>query len=67
MVIDECSNCKFYLTTEYEVDDIEYEPSYGSCRRFPPRRIDGINSAFPVVEGDWWCGEHQKNFATNDK
>jgi len=62
-----CSDCKFYSTEEYEIEGISYERTFGICRRYPPRRIDGTNSAFPVVEDDWWCGEHQKKFATNDK
>jgi hypothetical protein len=65
--INTCANCKFYVSGEYEIDEVEYEPSYGLCRRFPPRRIDGSNSGFPVVEDDWWCGEHQKKFIQNDK
>ena len=67
MDINTCANCKFYASGEYEIDEVEYEPSYGLCRRFPPRRIDGSNSGFPVVEDDWWCGEHQKKFIQNDK
>lgn len=60
VVVDSCSNCMFYKAGEYEVEDIEYEPTYGLCRRFPPRRIDGSVSGFPAVEDDEWCGEHQK-------
>jgi len=65
--LNSCENCKFYRSGEYEQDEVEYEPTYGFCRRFPPRRIDGINSGFPIVEDDWWCGEHQKKFVTQDK
>jgi 6-phosphogluconolactonase/glucosamine-6-phosphate isomerase/deaminase len=67
MAIDACQNCKFYTADEYVIDDVDYEPSYGLCRRFPPRRIDGTDSAFPFVEDEWWCGEHQKKFTPDDK
>lgn len=67
MVIEECAECKFYNSTDYEVDEIQYNRSYGLCRRFPPRRIDGMNAGFPTVEDDWWCGEFQKNFPSSDK
>ena len=50
----------FYTTEEYEVEDIPYERTFGHCRRFPPKRIDTNYSGFPVVEDDWWCGEHLK-------
>ena len=60
MAVDQCSNCQFYNTEDYEVDDIDYERTYGVCLRMPPKRIDGTLSAFPVVEDDWWCGEHKK-------
>lgn len=60
MVVTECGKCRFYVTTEYEVEDVSYTPSCGFCRRYPPRRIDGATSGFPVVEDDWWCGEYKK-------
>lgn len=60
MAIDKCQNCMFYTTEEYEVEDIPYERTFGHCRRFPPKRIDTNYSGFPVVEDDWWCGEHLK-------
>lgn len=62
VVVEECSNCIFYETEEYETEGITYQKTYGFCRRFPPRRIDGNASGFPVVEDDCWCGEHEKNF-----
>lgn len=52
-----CCNCKFYDTEEYEDEEVTYEMTYGSCVRFPPKRIDGSTSVFPIVEDDWWCGE----------
>lgn len=67
VVVDQCNNCKFYDTEDYEIDGISYERTFGVCRRFPPRRIDGTTSGFPVVEDDWWCGEYQKKFDQNDK
>ncbi len=66
-VDDECRNCRFYNSEEYEVDDIPYDKGYGICLRYPPKRIDGSASGFPVVEDDWWCGEHQKKFASDVK
>lgn len=62
MDLEECRNCKHYNTSDYEIDEISYERTFGVCRRFPPRRIDGTNSGFPVVENDWSCGEYQKKF-----
>lgn len=62
VAVEQCDNCMFYDTKDYEIDGISYERSFGVCRRFPPRRIDGITSGFPVVEDDWWCGEYQKKF-----
>ncbi len=67
MVVEECGNCKFYSTEDYEIDGVTYERTFGVCRRYPPRRIDGTASGFPVVEDDWVCGEYQKKFATDDK
>jgi len=67
VVVEQCSNCKFYDTEDYEIDGISYERTFGVCRRFPPRRIDGTVSAFPIIEDDWWCGEYQKNFVQDDK
>jgi len=61
MDIDLCCNCRFYELEDYEFDDVSYEKTYGVCRRYPPKRIDGTFSGFPVVEDDSWCGEHQKN------
>ena len=61
MDIEKCENCKYYLAGEYEQDGIEYEQTYGICRRYPPRRIDGVNSANPFVEDEWWCGEYVNN------
>ncbi len=60
--IDECQNCRFYATEDFETDGITYTRTFGVCRRFPPKRIDGTFSGFPVVEDDYWCGEYQKNF-----
>jgi hypothetical protein len=65
--LNECSNCIFYATEDYEMEGINYQRTFGVCRRFPPRRIDGLTSGFPIVEDDWWCGEHQKKFALEDK
>lgn len=62
MDIDECANCRFYGSEEYEIDGITYSHTFGICQRYPPKRIDGTTSGYPVVEDDWWCGEHQKNF-----
>ncbi len=59
MAINECSNCLFYESEDYEVEEVGYQKTYGICRRYPPRRIDGTTSGFPVVEDDWWCGEHE--------
>lgn len=67
VVVDQCSNCRFYHSEDYEEDDISYERTYGLCRRNPSKRIDGTMSGFPVVEDDCWCGEYQKNFVSNDK
>ncbi len=65
--IEECKNCRFYEMQEYETaEGISYERTFGMCRRFPPKRIDGTISGFPVVEEDWWCGEHLKNTDTSD-
>lgn len=66
MAIEQCSNCRFYSLEDYEEDGINYEISYGLCRRYPPKRIDGTVSGFPVVEYDDWCGEYQKKFPEND-
>lgn len=62
-----CSGCAFYDNEDYEVEGITYDHSFGICRRYPPKRIDGATSGFPIVEGDWWCGEHQKKFTQDDK
>lgn len=62
-----CKNCKFYSGEEYEYDEVSYTKTYGNCLRYPPKRIDGVNSGFPVVENEWWCGEHQKKFVEDDK
>lgn len=66
MAVEQCKHCKFYMTEDYETDGITYERTFGYCKRFPPRRIDGITSGFPVIEDDWWCGEFQKKFVQND-
>jgi len=60
--LEECQNCRFYTTEDYEIEGVSYERTFGVCRRFPPRRIDGTTSGFPIVEDDWWCGEHLKKF-----
>ena len=57
VLIEKCSNCVFYTSDTYEDDRIEYESMSGFCQRFPPVRIDGAISAFPVVTCDCWCGE----------
>ncbi len=62
VVVEGCKHCSYYDTEDYEIDSVTYERTYGECRRFPPRRIDGVNSAFPIVEDDCWCGEYQKKF-----
>ena len=62
VAVDRCENCRFYLSNDYEQDDVTYDSTYGVCRRFPPRRVDGVYSVFPIVEDDWFCGEHQKKF-----
>lgn len=54
-----CRNCRFFIPDSFEQDDIEYELTYGQCRRYPPKRIDENVSGFPMVEEDWVCGEHQ--------
>jgi hypothetical protein len=56
----ECRDCKFFDSEEYENEEVTYEMTYGSCRRYPPKRIDGNTSGFPIVEDDWWCGEFMK-------
>lgn len=61
MAIEQCSNCKFYEcneTNDYEILGVNYQKTYGICRRYPPKRIDSNNSGFPLVEEEWWCGEH---------
>lgn len=60
--LSECQNCRFYDTEDFESDGITYTRTFGVCRRYPPKRIDGTTSGFPIVEDDWWCGEHQKKF-----
>ena len=67
VVVDQCSNCVFYDSDDYEEDEVTYEKTYGYCKRFPPKRIDGNLSVFPVVEDDCWCGEHEKNFEEDVK
>lgn len=67
MAIEQCSNCKFYINDDYEIDEISYDNTFGVCRRFPPRRIDGTHSGFAAVEDVWWCGEYKKKFVDNDK
>lgn len=62
--LDCCKSCLFYDTQELEYEGVSYERTYGYCRRFPPRRIDGTTSGFPVVEEDSWCGEHQSDVET---
>lgn len=52
-----CRDCRYYDTEQFEEEEVTYEQTYGSCRRFPPKRIDGNTSGFPIVEDDWWCGE----------
>ncbi len=64
--LENCSNCNFYMITEYDFSEYNYIPTYGQCRRFPPTRIDRSNSRFPIVEDDYWCGEFKKNFDKND-
>ena len=64
---DHCSNCEFYITEDYEIEGVGYARTFGACRRFPPKRIDGAASGFPIVEDDWWCGEHQKKYLSDDK
>jgi hypothetical protein len=56
--LKQCNACKFYSTEDYEIEGVTYERTFGVCRRFPPRRIDGTHSGFPIVEDDWWCGEY---------
>lgn len=62
-----CRDCKFYTNDEMIIDGIPYQNTYGVCRRYPPKRIDGSASGFPVVEDDWGCGEHQKKFDSSIK
>jgi len=61
MDLEECSTCVFYDKSNVEQEGIEYEMSFGICRRFPPQRIDGMISMFPVVDADSWCGEYQEH------
>jgi len=52
---ENCFKCKFFLPSN--------ESCYlGSCRRFPPKRINQHDSLFPEV-GNTWCGE----FKLSDK
>lgn len=55
----ECKTCLYYDPIQYETDGINYEHHNGMCRRFPPRRIDGSHSGFPIVTESSWCGEYQ--------
>lgn len=60
MAVNQCCNCKFYETDEYEADGVIYPLTHGICKRFPPKRIDDTTSGFPLVEDNDWCGEHNK-------
>lgn len=60
MALEICKNCKFYDSEEFIIEDIPYPQDCGACRRYPPRRIDGSNSGFPIVDDDCWCGEFKK-------
>lgn len=60
MDLNTCKNCRFYISDEYEVEDIPYESDCGQCVRYPPKRIDGQTSGFPFVEDKWFCGEFMK-------
>lgn len=52
-----CENCRFWLRIKRS----------GRCRRYPPQRLPFIvygftvdaHTAFPRIEADDWCGEHE--------
>lgn len=44
-----CKHCKFYMDVEVP-----------HCRRLPPmRENEGKNAGFPIVNREWFCGEHK--------
>lgn len=32
----------------------------GTCRRFPPQRIDAGSTGFPAAVPAWFCGEYRR-------
>lgn len=59
---EKCLNCRFFGT------EIISGLEAPVCRRYAPRIISGVGEnfsgqRFPVVYGDMWCGEWQKDEA----
>lgn len=60
-----CINCEFFRRIPaYEISD----SGTGACHRFPPAPVSKDSEevihvaawSFPIVDGEWWCGEFKK-------
>lgn len=67
-----CDCCRFFHPNPpaHAPDEIsmteEYTLGGGSCRRNPPIRQELQLSCFPIVAGNWWCGEFEARRDTED-
>lgn len=56
-----CGNCRCYVPVlVQECTQCPDGHELGQCRRNPPvlYRPGAMNGAFPILESDEWCGEH---------
>jgi hypothetical protein len=51
-----CDECRYFFPFEDK----------GACRRKPPVLINTVQTGFPTVLPDWFCGEYQPK-PTDDK
>ena len=70
--IELCRTCK-YFAIDPRIAAQNVASRAGICRRFPPTvhirpapgGAVGINTMYPPVQSDTWCGEWQPNFAVS--
>ena len=77
-----CETCRFSHYVWRKGDDYIYTPNYGEsapakrshdfahCRKAPPTvtgdYTNGIDTVWPTVSPDDWCGEHRQHSPAKD-